>query len=415
MAYDVWTPYNHASSNLINAMAQYRNRQLAEEQARQEAAYRQQQNALAERQMRMQEAKLGQQMQGNDIAVQEARRKQGIENLKMAYHALDGVNDQASLERMRMIAANMLGSNTEVLDQIPTVYNDETAQTLAGWKNMYGNVLRGELRQKDYWVEDPTGKKSVAWFEDGVSPQLPEGYKFATPPNDNMDMARIAQETTLRKAMLDNAADIEQTKLREQATAMRQRMKDAASAKGAKFEKELKVKKYFDGLPEVKSWTDIEPQYGNMLAAVDEAKQQYGSNWPKMAYADQALIMTFNKMLDPDSVVREAEYARTADDQSMLSGIKSRWESIAKGGKLNPSEREAMVRMAGRFADVSKKRYNKQVDYVTGLSNRWGLNPENIIRLGMTPEKQAEEKASSVVGGNVESEVEKYMQKWSQQ
>lgn len=424
MPYDVWGPTNQAMGNLSNAMAGYRARQLAEQQAAQQAEQRRQQmeltaaqqnrqNALDMRRMKMEEEKHAQQQQFDALKTQELQRKEGVENLKMAYHAMDSVKDQASLNRVRTLAANMFGNNPEILEQIPAEYNDESAKVISGYRDMYGNALRDQLNQKEYWIESPDGRKNVAWFEEGETPHLPEGYKFATEPNDNMELAQISQDTTLKKARLDNAADIEKERIKGKSAAERQQMKLAASSRDNAFNKELSVKKYFDALPEVKAWTSIEPQYQNMISAVDEAKAQYGKRWAENSYADQALIMTFNKMLDPDSVVREAEYARTTEDQSMLSRIKSNWDSIFKGGKLNPKEREAMVRLAKRFRDTSESRYNKQVEYVNGLSGRWGLNAENIIRLGETPasqdsaKKMAYDKMKGMWGGGVEQQQQK--------
>lgn len=142
------------------------------------------------------------------------------------------------------------------------------------------------------------------------------------------------------------------------------------------FRNESAMRKEFLSLPEVKEYPVIEQQSSRALKALSDPNRN------KVA-VDQSIITTFNKMLDPTSVVRESEYARTSQDMAILNRIKGKLEKLATGGAgLTDDERQAMYRMVTAFKEVADSQYNQQVDYYSGLAQRYGYRPENIVRLG---------------------------------
>ena len=59
----------------------------------------------------------------------------------------------------------------------------------------------------------------------------------------------------------------------------------------------------------------------------------------------QAVLVTFQKILDPTSVVRESEYARTAAGQSLINRLEGYAERLAAGGAgLTDAEMASMVK-----------------------------------------------------------------------
>lgn len=61
----------------------------------------------------------------------------------------------------------------------------------------------------------------------------------------------------------------------------------------------------------------------------------------------QAVLVTFQKILDPTSVVRESEYARTATGQAFLERMQGYVEKLAKGGAgMTDTELASMVETA---------------------------------------------------------------------
>lgn len=152
--------------------------------------------------------------------------------------------------------------------------------------------------------------------------------------------------------------------------------KRATNEQQVDFRNESAMRKEFLTLPEVKEYPVVEQQSRRALAALSDPNKN------KVA-VDQSIITTFNKMLDPSSVVRESEYARTPQDMAILNRIKGKLDKLSTGGAgLTDDERQAMFRMITAFKGVADAQYNEQVDYYSGLATRYGYKPENIVRLG---------------------------------
>ena len=118
----------------------------------------------------------------------------------------------------------------------------------------------------------------------------------------------------------------------------------------------------------------MEAQTQRAVKALSE--QGKGSN----VAVDQSIITIFNKMLDPASVVRESEYARTPQDLSVLSRIKGKWDKIQKGGAgLDATERAALQRMVNNFSEIASQQYNNRVGEYKGLARDYGYNAERVV------------------------------------
>lgn len=139
---------------------------------------------------------------------------------------------------------------------------------------------------------------------------------------------------------------------------------------------EQSLRKEFNSLPDVKEFLGIKPQFDRMQAAIAESKKG-GS----LVAVDQALINTFNKMLDEKSVVRESEYARTASDISVVNRVKGKAAKILQGGAgLTDEERNALSTMAQRFYNIAKSNYDTTADYYSGIAEDRGFDAANIVR-----------------------------------
>jgi hypothetical protein len=94
----------------------------------------------------------------------------------------------------------------------------------------------------------------------------------------------------------------------------------------------------------------------------------------------QAVLVTFQKILDPTSVVRESEYARTAAGQSFLNRLDGYQQRLAQGGAgMTDGELAAMVETARQFMDamqsftaVERRRIETQI-------GQYGLNPASVF------------------------------------
>ena len=114
-----------------------------------------------------------------------------------------------------------------------------------------------------------------------------------------------------------------------------------------------------------------------MEAALKRSKD--GTESSRLA-SDQALGVLFQKMLDPTSVVRESEYARTAADAAVLSRIKAILPQLAKGGlKISDGDRQALFDMADDFLKISKEKMDEHNSRYSALAKGYEVNPSLVV------------------------------------
>jgi hypothetical protein len=156
--------------------------------------------------------------------------------------------------------------------------------------------------------------------------------------------------------------------------------KEFFPSEGDTFANESSLRKEFEAQPLVKDQVLLAGQVARMDEALTEAEAQEGKEDAASFIAvDQAIITIFNKMLDPTSVVRESEYARSAEDQGLVSRGRSLISRVQAGGRLNPVERKAIVDMARRFMTVHNKRFEANAKKFKGIAKRNKLNPEDVV------------------------------------
>ena len=145
------------------------------------------------------------------------------------------------------------------------------------------------------------------------------------------------------------------------------------------------LRKEFNALPEIKDYTEITQRFQMMQEAMEEAKTT-----KNFVAVDQALISTFNKITDPDSVVRESEYARTASDLSLLNRLKGKIAKLGEGGPgLTPEDRKAIVRLSKRFQAIAARKHRERLHEYRGYIAEYGLDPKKYI--SSQPEKPVSE------------------------
>jgi hypothetical protein len=94
----------------------------------------------------------------------------------------------------------------------------------------------------------------------------------------------------------------------------------------------------------------------------------------------QGVLVTFQKILDPSSVVRESEYARSAAGISALGRIEGYMERLRAGGAGVPDgELSAMVETAKQFLDDMKGFNNGQRKRIEAQAKKYSIDPALIF------------------------------------
>lgn len=130
-----------------------------------------------------------------------------------------------------------------------------------------------------------------------------------------------------------------------------------------------------DFVRETAAAREVVRQLGQMragMAAVRAGDKAAGS---------QAVLVTFQKILDPTSVVRESEYARSAAGQSILSRMEGAVSRLMAGGAGVPDDELAkFVALGEQFAQNQQASAQEAADQIRGIAEDYGLNPDRIVR-----------------------------------
>jgi hypothetical protein len=110
----------------------------------------------------------------------------------------------------------------------------------------------------------------------------------------------------------------------------------------------------------VKSTAEISRQVSLMEKGLEAARRG------DLAAGSQAVLVTFQKILDPTSVVRESEYARSAAGQALLARIQGAAEQLQKGGAGVP------VGELEKFARLAREMASGQTGYLKAVKERIG-------------------------------------------
>jgi hypothetical protein len=96
--------------------------------------------------------------------------------------------------------------------------------------------------------------------------------------------------------------------------------------------------------------------------------------------ASQAVLVTFQKILDPESVVRESEYARSSEGISAIQRIEGWMERISKGGAGVPKEQlREMAATAKLFQQATKQGAEGVRRRLTATAERYNIPPEMVF------------------------------------
>jgi hypothetical protein len=94
----------------------------------------------------------------------------------------------------------------------------------------------------------------------------------------------------------------------------------------------------------------------------------------------QAVINSFNRILEPGSVTREAEYLRTAAGQPLLDALRGKYEAITAGGQgVTIQTLEDAVALAEQIADNMAGFADQQFTMIGGQADEFQVPKERVI------------------------------------
>jgi len=278
---------------------------------------------------------------------------------------------------------NKLAIAQASFDRIKNEYGaliEEEQNILAkGSDQLQGNKKYQEILQKKSYLERQANNRAeqIEQTQMMLDPKLRETMEekaLARQDRRDLQAERLQAQAEQGQANRDLRKD-----LADQSNSLRRDLKSMGGNRGPTEYQLMQVttglRKEFNNRPEVKEYNQIMPK----IASIDKALMESQKSGNKVA-VDQALITLFNKMTDPNSVVRESEYARTPENLSMINRIKGKVAKIGEGGAgLTGADRQAIVNMAKQmqtaYQDVFNTVANEYSDYARGN----GIQPNMVI------------------------------------
>ena len=145
-----------------------------------------------------------------------------------------------------------------------------------------------------------------------------------------------------------------------------------------------RIRQEFLNRPEVKDYVLVKTKASQLDALLKSALSGNQNN--KIAL-QQGIITLFNKITDPQSVVRESEYARTPENAPVVNRIIGAWQKLQQGGAgITNDDLKAIVIGAKILANESGKIYQGTLDEYKTLASDLGID-ENLITRGIQEHK----------------------------
>lgn len=196
---------------------------------------------------------------------------------------------------------------------------------------------------------------------DGVSPYSDKPKEEWTAPGDYLDLATGKMVVTQVDKATGKRRDIE---------GLGPKPPDDSKAQNNTFEQEKKLRDEFD--KSSKSFVTIRDAYSKMMANKDNPS----------AYGGMALIYGLMKLYDPESVVRESEYATAQNAAGVPDRIRNMWNKALSGDPVNESQRGEILKTAESMYTAQQQNYSRSRDQFNRLAAGYKLNPENVTGIG---------------------------------
>lgn len=139
-----------------------------------------------------------------------------------------------------------------------------------------------------------------------------------------------------------------------------------------------KLRQEFINRPEVKEFVTVATNVRSMDSMLNSAIK---GNVNNRVALDQALITMYNKLTDPNSVVRESEYARTPENLPLFNRFGGALDKLQKGGAgLTNQDRQTLVWGAKIIANERGKTFNTTYEDYNMLAREYGIKPDLVLR-----------------------------------
>lgn len=143
--------------------------------------------------------------------------------------------------------------------------------------------------------------------------------------------------------------------------------KETEEGGGKSFEKALKLRGEY--VKDAKDFMTIRDAYGKVNVSAKDPS----------AAGDMSLLFNYMKILDPNSVVRESEYATAQNAGSVPERVIGLYNRVLNGEKLSDNQRNDFIKTAQKLYETNISQHDRRISEYTRLSKSFGIDPSTVI------------------------------------
>lgn len=143
---------------------------------------------------------------------------------------------------------------------------------------------------------------------------------------------------------------------------------------------EAELRKEYTGQPQIKEYQTVRNAFQNVKNAARDPS----------AAGDLSMIFAYMKMLDPNSVVREQEFANAQNAAGVPDRVVNLYNRILRGERLNPEQRKDFLAQADKLHSTSMRQYEAVRRQFGDIAKNARARPEQVmIDFGEVPDPNA--------------------------
>ncbi len=140
---------------------------------------------------------------------------------------------------------------------------------------------------------------------------------------------------------------------------------------------EAELRKEYTGQQHVKEYQTVRNAYTNVKNAAKDPS----------AAGDLSMIFAYMKILDPNSVVREQEFANAQNAAGVPDRIANLYNRLLAGERLNPTQRTDFINQAEKLHASSRRQYESVRDQFGRIAKGAKARPDQVmVDFGIVPD-----------------------------
>jgi hypothetical protein len=217
------------------------------------------------------------------------------------------------------------------------------------------------LLPEDLRLPEPMGTASLERLaREGLIP-------YVRSPKTKEHVAKKRGEAKRGEAPIERETAAFEEELRRETLAFEKELEaEEKSGDGASLADVDRLRSQFTGLS--KTFVEVRDAFLRIQASIDDVS----------AAGDLSLVFNYMKMLDPDSVVRESEFATAENTAGVPDRIRKQWNKLQHGERLAPVQRADFAERAGKLMRQQLATQTLLEEQYSNIANEQSIKPELV-------------------------------------